>query len=112
MFKKFLNRKAKIVESTDPDKIYVENIRSFFGITTRMAKYLCEVAVRNGVFKKYYGVECKSCSRIIERFESKECIPNKINCVICEYEGKDNFVFNKEELEIIVFYQYMGKDGN
>lgn len=113
MFKKFINRKAKIVESTDPDKIYVENIRSFFGITTRMAKYLCEVAVKNGVLKKQYGVVCKndSCKRIIKRYDKREDIPQGISCKTCELMEEVVFDFNIEELEVLEFYQYMGKDG-
>lgn len=109
MLKKFLNRKAKIVESTDPDRIYVENVRSFFNVPTRVAKLICDVAVRNGVLRKKYAVECLNddCQRIIKTYDNINDIPERLKCRTCELEGKNNFDFKTSELNIVEFYQYI-----
>ena len=111
MFKEILRNKAKIIESTDPDRIYVENVRSFFNIPTKWAKKLCEIAVRQNIFKKKYAVICKNsdCERIIKVFENKSEIPENINCLTCELEGKEIYNYNTEILEIVEFYQLIEK---
>ncbi|HRD40962.1 MAG TPA: hypothetical protein PLC65_20200, partial [Bacteroidia bacterium] len=45
---KFVERKLSIIENTDPERIYVENIRSFYNMPSFAAKTLCELAVREG----------------------------------------------------------------
>lgn len=109
MFKIFFDKKAAIIEQTDPDRIYVENVRSFFNISTRLAKLLCQLAVRQGIFKKKFGVECKnkSCLRIINIYKSKEEIPKHIECLTCQLEGDLDFKFETTDLEIIEYYQYL-----
>jgi hypothetical protein len=112
MFRKFFAKKAKIVEETDPDKIYVENVRSFFNISTRLAKYLCALAVRQGIFRKKYAVECKNndCNCTIKVFDTKEEIPENINCFQCELDGHSEFSFNTNDLDIVEYYQYIEND--
>ncbi|RKS98633.1 hypothetical protein [Flavobacterium sp. 123] len=109
MFDKFLKRKATIVENTDPDRIFVENIRSFFNIPTRWAKFLCEVAVRQGVLKKRISIECSNqeCGRIIKSYDKKSEIPETIICRTCELEGFDKFEFDTDKLNIVEYYQYI-----
>lgn len=109
MFKRFFNKKVSIVEETDPDRIYVENVRSFFNISTRLAKYLCKIAVRQGIFRKKIAVECKNgnCTRIIEVFDKEEDIPENIKCFMCELEGESEYTFRTSELNIVEFYQYI-----
>jgi hypothetical protein len=111
MFKEILRNKAKIIESTDPNRIYVENVRSFFNIPTRWAKKLCEIAVRQNIFKKKYAVICKNsdCDRVIKVYDKKSEIPKNINCLTCELEAKEIFEFETDELEIIEYYQLIEK---
>lgn len=52
MFKNWLERKTQEVSSINPDKVDVENISAFFGISNKFAKYLCEMAVNEGYFDK------------------------------------------------------------
>lgn len=107
MFKNFLKNKEDIIEHTNPDRIYVENVRSFFNIPFKWAKYLCEVAVRHKYFVKKYGVECKNsdCSRIIAVYNSVDEIPEFLTCSTCEMDLDKNFEFDKKNLNIIEFYQ-------
>lgn len=112
MFKRFFNKKAALIEETDPDRIYVENVRSFFNISTKWAKYICKLAVRQGIFRKKFAVTCKNenCERIIGVFNSEEDIPDKIDCLHCEIDGKYDYSFSSNELEIVEYYQYLEND--
>jgi hypothetical protein len=107
MFKKILKNKAKIIENTDPDRIYIENIRSFFNISSKLAKFLCDIAVRQGLFEKKIAVECinEDCKRIIEVFNSSQELPEKLSCIVCEIEGKEVSTFRKEDYKIIEYYK-------
>lgn len=109
MFKSLRDKRAKIIEETDPDRIYVENIRSFFNIPTRWAKFLCKLAVKHGIFRRKYAVECSNdnCNRIIKVYNTKEEIPKEIECLTCQLDGKVNFSFNTEDLNIVEYYQYI-----
>lgn len=60
----FVARKREIVENTDPNRISVENVRSFFSIPRWLAAFLCEMAVREGAFAKHKAVHCPTCGRI------------------------------------------------
>lgn len=112
MFKNFFDNKALIIEKTDTDRIYVENVRSFFNIPTKWAKYICKLAVRQGIFRKKFGVRCKneSCDRIIVVFNNEEEIPLTIECLHCQIDGKYDFSFNSKDLEIVEYYQYLEND--
>lgn len=106
MFKKFLENKAKIIEKTDPDRIYIENVRSFFNISSRFAKFLCETAVREGFFEKKIAIECinEDCKRIIKVLDNDD-LPQTITCEICEIENKEKYTFEKNEYKIVEFYK-------
>jgi hypothetical protein len=112
MFKKFFDNKATIVEKTNPDRIYVENVRSFFNIPTRWARYICKIAVRQGIFRPKFAVECKneSCNRIIKVYESRKEIPEQLECITCQLDGKVDFSFETKDLNIVEYYQYIEKD--
>ena len=107
MVQQFLKRRVEIIEKTDPDRIYVENIRSFFRVPYTVARFFCEMAVKEKFFKKKVGVFCSNedCRRLIKSYDSRLEINDEIICDICEDLGKEKFVFVKEDIEIVEFYQ-------
>ncbi|MEN4760907.1 hypothetical protein ABEG63_11285 [Chryseobacterium sp. C39-AII1] len=107
MFNKFFKNKTRIIEITDPDRIYIENIRSFFNISSRFAKFLCETAVRQGLFEKKIAIECtnEDCKRIIKVFDTSEELPDELTCIVCEAEGKEIYTYQKDNYKIIEFYK-------
>ena len=111
MFKKYFDRKAELIKITDPDRISVENIRSFFNLPHSFAKKLCEMAVRQNYFRKRFGITCKNddCKRFINVYNSIEEIPNTIECYLCEAKEKEKYIFDKNELDIVEFYQLISK---
>ncbi|RKF36068.1 hypothetical protein BCY89_28020 [Sphingobacterium siyangense] len=109
----FVRRKADLILETDPDKIYVENIRSFFGVTNRMAKAMCEFAVKAGHFTKHIGFICPNvnCKKIIIEFSFKEVLEmDEVECLNCLLREEQNSKWDILDIEKIEFYR-LNKGG-
>ena len=102
---RFIDKRLDLIGATNPDRIYVENIRSFYNLTTPIAKTFCEMAVKENLFKKRFGVECPKCGKLIEHYASELDIPENIVCDTCQLLEEDNHNFKKSEIVEIVFYQ-------
>jgi hypothetical protein len=104
---KLINKKLDLITSTDPERIYVENIRSFYNIPQSVAKFFCEMALRENLFKKSFAVECPndSCNRLITTYSTRQEIPETITCENCQLLEKDRFEFSTSEFKIIEFYK-------
>lgn len=110
---KYIAKKQEIIANTNPDRIYIENIRSFFNISFRLARFFCELAVREGVLRKKRGIICfnHECGKIILSIDESAEIPPVVNCHTCQLRESDTYQFNTEQLDTIVFYQLIRKDG-
>jgi hypothetical protein len=97
------------IQNIDPDRIYVENIRSVLTTNTRLARYVCELAFRKGYFKKYYAISCKndSCGRVIKVYEFAESLPENIICEMCKDDGASEYLFNVDDFNVDLFYKYV-----
>lgn len=102
---RFIDKRLDIVRATKPDRIYIENIRSFYNLNSAVAKTLCEMAVRENLFKKRIGVECPVCGKLINHYNKEDEIPEKIECETCLLLEKDKHEFRKSEMPKIEFYQ-------
>jgi hypothetical protein len=102
-FQKYL----QTISSIDPGAIYVENVRSFMRTTTFLAKFMCEVAVKDRIFEKRIGLVCPndSCKRIIKSFTNEKEIPATIICHNCESNDEEEFEFDTSKLKRITFYK-------
>lgn len=98
----------KLLTELDPDRFYVENIRSLLGTNTRIANWICELAVKQGFFIKSYAVECKNdnCGRIIGSYSNISEIPLEISCQLCYEDGEAISTFETKDLNIIPYYKY------
>ncbi|HEY1037762.1 MAG TPA: hypothetical protein VGF30_00075 [Bacteroidia bacterium] len=102
----FVERKLEIVKDTDPDKIYVENIRQFYNMPNFAAKFLCTLAVREGLFVKKIEILCPQCRRVIKIVNDRREIPDTVDCIVCRMEEKDVYEFSEiGERQIRDFYQ-------
>lgn len=99
----------KVIDSFDVDRIYVENVRSVLRTNTRIAKLICDLAVKKGFFEKFYALACQndSCARIIASYSSLDQIPESITCQLCEEDGEEKSTFKSSDLEVITFYKYV-----
>ena len=107
----FLEKRAQLIRGTDPERIYVENIRSFFNITTTLAKAFCEMAVKERLFRKRIGLECPTCKRLVLTVGLDEELPAVIRCEQCEANEEERYEFRIEEVRQIVFYQINRSHG-
>ena len=98
---------GKIIDETDPNRIYVENIRSFFHIPRWLAKLGCEAAVLEGRFEKRVGYLCPNddCHRILIDVASEDKVAMELCCEYCEALEKDEFCFSPDECRKVEFYR-------
>ena len=111
-FSNIINNKANVIAQINPDRIYVENIRSFYNLPYRFARFLCEMAVKQRFFEKKYGLLCPNneCKRLIISFDKKSQIPNKIKCDQCELLEREKYIFEVTDKDILEFYKLTNKE--
>lgn len=102
-FQKYL----QTINTINPGKIYVENVRSFLKVSTFYARLLCELAVQDRVFEKKIGIVCPNpnCNRVLKEFSSEKDIPETITCSICESNDEEEFVFKTANLKKVKYYK-------
>lgn len=92
------------LSALDPDKIYVENVRSILRVPHGVALRICELAVAHGVFTKMVAVECPDGSEAAAA-ESEENLPATVTC----YAETDGFLreveFQTNALQKVTFYR-------
>jgi len=102
---RFAARKEEQIEQLDPQRIYVENVRSFFGIPYRAAHFLCELAVRERVLARRFGILCPQCQRILTSVDSEADVPVHLTCEVCERNECERYAFDSNELRALLFYK-------
>ena len=108
LLQKYLNT----IKEINPQKIYVENVRSLFKVPRTVAKLMCEMAVVDKLFIKKIGILCPNCKSIIGVYDKSQEIPSEITCSICELDEHESFHFHSSELEKIEFYQLNKENEN
>src|SRR5882724_5086868 len=99
-----VRRQRKIIEKTDPERIYVENVRAFFGLPYTAAYMMCEAAVREGVFEKRIGLPCPSCQRILTSERPGEDGDATLTCDVCLLDERPRYEFARSEIAAVPFY--------
>lgn len=102
---KAINKRIEIIGATDPNRIYVENIRSFYNIPLKAARFFCNMAVREKLFVRKIEVMCPNEDRSILVVDSVNDIPDLIHCNNCEMLEENKFEFAKEDIKTMEFYQ-------
>jgi hypothetical protein len=108
---RIINNKAELLSHIDPERIYVENVRSFFNIQHQVARFFCEMAVKQKFFEKKYGIVCPNddCHRIITSINKISELPTEIKCEHCELMERDNYIFKPLEADLILYYKLSKK---
>jgi hypothetical protein len=99
------SKRLKALSRLNPEKIYIENIRSVFGVSYRIAKLLCETAVRQGMLSRSVEVLCPD-DRVAATANSEEELPPTVNCTLLEdgvYEEKE---YTAKELRKRTYYKF------
>ena len=101
-----VEKQADIIGQMKDGKLYLENVRAFFNMSTDNARFLCEQLVKEGTFQRHWAFLCKnsSCRRVI--YETTDLIntPAKISCENCQDLEEEEYEFTTEFLDKIPFY--------
>lgn len=101
---RFVDKRVELVAHTDPDRIYVENVRSFYNWSTPVAKMFCQMAVKDNLFKSKFIVECPECDKSFV-FDSRSDVPDYIECENCVLLENDKTGFLRGDCNVTEFYQ-------
>ncbi len=85
--------------------LFVENVRRYFGLTTKAASDYCDGWAEQGLLKKMYGLRCPNCGRIVLSVADLSEAPEIIKCEFCEMEEAERFEFKKSEMGVMEFYE-------
>lgn len=107
--RRLIDKKRAAIEAVDPQRIYVENVRAFFGFPHSIAKLILDLAVREGALERRTGLLCPRYQNIIATLEDGQDPPDQVNCLVCESEG-DGETHDGRDLQSIVFYRLVHKD--
>ena len=88
----------------NPDKIYIENVRSVLGVSYRKALDICEVAVRQGFFKRGVEVLCPD-GAVAASADSEAELPPTVNCWTEEDGHYKEIEQQTDKLRKIIFYK-------
>jgi hypothetical protein len=97
-------KESALLSSLDPDKIYIENVRSILDVSYSSAVRICETAVRQGLFKRYIEVKCPDGS-VAAATDNEETLPKTVHCWT-EIDGHPEEVeFATQALAKTTFYR-------
>lgn len=99
-----LQESSNLINSLDPERIYVENVRAAMNTSSLKARTFCEMAVAEGLFERKIGVICPSDGRILQSFDSETDFPKTITCIVCQAEEREH-EYKTSILQRIVYYK-------
>ncbi|HSZ72887.1 MAG TPA: hypothetical protein VK750_09430 [Cytophagaceae bacterium] len=108
-FLKIINEKTAILSGLDTERIYIENVRSFFNLPYRLAKFYCNMAVKQNYFEKSIGIMCPYCNRIILTMKDLNQVPEYLECEHCRELEKESYSFHPMDKDFIEIYK-LNKD--
>ncbi len=92
------------LDQLDPEKIYVENVRSVLDVSLKEAEAICETATRQGLFTKGVEVLCPDGS-VGAIADSINLLPDKVECWIEEEGHLEPREFETNGLQKIIYYR-------
>jgi hypothetical protein len=105
-------KSTKLLLELDPNKIYVENVRSILGVSHGEAVRILETAVRQGAFKKMIEIQFPDGS-VAASAEHEEELPAFVHCWREDDEGHlEEAEVESQSLRKNVFYRINERTGN
>ena len=92
------------VAKLNPDKIYVENVRSVLGVSYPAAVKICETAVRQGLFNRGIEVLCPDGSVAVSAPTENE-LPPTVHCWTQEGGNYEEITLATDALRKVAFYK-------
>ena len=98
-------KKTKQLLALNPNKIYVENVRSILGVSHGEAVRILETAVRQGAFKKLVEIQCPD-GTVVASAEKEEDLPHTVHCWKEDDEGNlEEGYLDSQSLRKNTFYR-------
>ena len=97
----------RALSQLDPHKIYLENVRSLLGVSSKKAQSICNAAVRQGVFEKWVEIRCPDGS-VPASAKNESDLPPIVHCWI-EGDGHwEETEMESTQLQKVTFYRLIG----
>jgi hypothetical protein len=100
-----LGGNVEAIAKLNPDKIYVENVRSALRISFGMAARICETAVRQGLFDRFVEVVCPDKS-IATSAPTEAELPQTVHCWQEDRGELHELELETASLSKTVFYRF------
>jgi hypothetical protein len=88
----------------NPDKIYVEQVRSLLNVSHERALWICETATRQGVFSRHVEVYCPDGQAAASAPTESE-LPLTVMCWHEEDGDNEEIEMSTRELKKLTFYK-------
>jgi hypothetical protein len=98
------DREVQLLAALNPDKFYVENVRSILGVSHKSAQLICETAVRQGLFERRIEVICPDGAAAASA-DIEEHLPPTVRCWHREDGLLEPEDIRTETLQKAVFYR-------
>jgi hypothetical protein len=99
-----LSGKEALLAELNPDKIYIENVRSILNVSHEAAKRICETAVRQGEFRRGVEVVCPS-GAVAASADTEDELPQTVHCWIEDGGHTEEVEMPTASLRKITFYR-------
>lgn len=96
--------KEALIAELDPDKIYIENVRSILNVSYDSAKQICETAVRQGAFRRAVEVVCPD-GAVAAAADTEDKLPRTVHCWVDESGHTEEVELPTASLKKTVFYR-------
>ena len=92
------------ISRLNPDKIYLENVRSALGVSSQRALDICEAAVRQGLFQRGVEVACPD-GAIAASADTESGLPAHVRCWMEDEGHLEEVEIQTDTLPKIAFYR-------
>jgi hypothetical protein len=95
---------AELLAKLNPDKFYVENVRSILDVSYASAARICETAVRQGIFERRVEVKCPD-GAVAASADIEANLPEHVRCWIQDEGHLEAVELPTKDLEKSTFYR-------
>lgn len=109
---RWILRRSAAVAELDPERIYVENVRSILGVPFWVARLVCEAGVREGSLAERHAYYCPNHDnhRVVLVSDTPLDGEKIVECEVCELKGDAKHTFCVRDLKHEKIYGFR-KEG-
>jgi len=96
--------KEEAIARLNPDKIYLENVRSALGVSSGRAQQICDTAVRQGLFESFVEVVCPG-GTVAASARTESELPQRVRCWTEEGGNLEEAELATSTLPKVTFYR-------